>query len=175
MKIHYLEYSKFDTREKFRDLLKNNPDTLIYRQNDKIFYWRKDNSDENSLKGKSIIIDAETDPKIFSKIIEQSIINHFRDNTSAKVIKNKYSNTWEIISKKDLLQNQINGLILNNQVNFNTYFFKPNNRILFGFMLSTNLKSKFIWEKTDFEKNGIDTTGLKGKENIIFANKQSVN
>jgi hypothetical protein len=59
-------------------------------------------------------------------------------------------------------------------MNLSTYFFKPEQRFLFGFVLSPCLKNTFTWTRSDFERNGIDISGLKGKDNIIFANPQSL-
>ncbi|MBK8279489.1 MAG: hypothetical protein IPK94_04815 [Saprospiraceae bacterium] len=52
-------------------------------------------------------------------------------------------------------------------------FFKEN-KLLLGFSLSTSLKNSFTWSKAEFEKYGIDIKGLKGDEERIYANRQSL-
>ena len=42
------------------------------------------------------------------------------------------------------------------------------------FSLSTSLKNSFTWSKIEFEKYGIDIKGLKGDEERIYANRQSL-
>ena len=80
----------------------------------------------------------------------------------------------EKISSKDVLQNSISGLEINRVVHFSPYFCYKEEKLLLGFTLSCSLKNRFNWTKQEFEKNGIDTSGLKGKEGIIFANRQSI-
>ena len=69
-----------------------------------------------------------------------------------------------VLSSKDVLQNSISGLEINRVVHFSPYFCYKEEKLLLGFTLSCSLKNRFNWTKQEFEKNGIDTSGLKGKE-----------
>ncbi|MCB0044346.1 MAG: hypothetical protein KDD92_02830 [Caldilineaceae bacterium] len=144
------------------------------RNDEKIYYWPLCQTAVDSLDGTSDSISSNNNPRIFSKIIESAIVYQFRELENYSVYRNRHSHTWKIISEKNILHPAIEGLKVNRQVDFNTYFFKPHQKLLFGFVLSPRLKNTFTWSRQDFEKNGIDVTDLKGKDNIVFANRQSL-
>lgn len=170
----YLNFSDYPTKDLYFKLRDENPSVHFYRYDDKILYWLLNNQEDpiNSLN--RLNISESIDPKIFSRIIEDSIISFMRNLEGYGIFKNKYSNTWEIISNKDLLNSTISGLEINRVVHFAPYFIKRGENVTFGFTLSTSLKNSFTWTKEEFEQNGIDTKGLKGVEDRIFANKQSI-
>lgn len=144
------------------------------RNNEKIYYWPLCQAAIDSLDGASDLISSNNNPRIFSKIIESAIVYQFRELENYSVYRNRHSHTWKIISEKNILSPAIEGLKVNRQVDFNTYFFKPHQKLLFGFVLSPRLKNTFTWSRQDFEKNGVDVADLKGKDNIVFANLQSL-
>src|SRR5690606_17995097 len=149
------------------------PHLSIYRYNDKILLWRNSNDSELLENVTSIYIDFTEKPKVLSKIFERSIID-FVEPKGYQIFKNKHSNTWEIISPKDVLNGSIEGLSVNRIVHFSPCFFFKESKLLLGFSLSTSLKNSFTWSKSEFEKYGIDIKGLKGDEDRIFANRQSI-
>lgn len=171
--IDSIEYNTYASKEAFISLKEKFPRLSFYRDDDKILIWKKDNNSELPEKTNLINIDFNEKAKVLSKIIERSIID-FVEAKGYKLFKNKHSNSWEIISLKDILNNSIEGLTLNRIVHFSTCFFFKESKLLLGFSLSTSLKNSFTWNKADFEKYGIDITGLKGDEERIFANKQSL-
>ncbi|MPT34572.1 MAG: hypothetical protein E2604_05695 [Flavobacterium sp.] len=146
---------------------------MFHRDNDKILIWKINNNVELPEDAISIEIDLTGKAKILSKILETSIID-FVKAKGYRIFKNKHSNTWGIISSKDVLNGSIEGLVVNRIVHFSPIFFFKEEKMLLGFSLSTSLKNAFTWKIADFEKYGIDIKGLKGDEERIFANRQSI-
>lgn len=168
-----LNYYEYDSKEKFVELRDANPNCAFYREDDKILIL-SDNLKKEFQQLPDYKIDLDDNTKLLSRLIENGFVDFFKSFDAYRVYKNKYSNTWEIISSKDVLNNSIQGLVVNRIVHFSPYFTYKNDKLFIGFTLSTSLKNKFTWNKTDFENNGIDTRDLKGKDDIIFANRQSI-
>lgn len=171
--IDSVEYNRYATKEAFIELKDNFPDIFFYRDNDKFLIWKKNKEAELPENTVLINIDFAENAKVLSKILERAIIN-FIEPKGYKLFKNKHSNSWEIISSKDILNGSIDGLAVNRIVHFSQCFFFKENKLLLGFSLSTSLKNTFTWSKAEFEKYGIDIKGLKGDEQHIYANRQSL-
>lgn len=171
--IDSVEYSKYSSKEAFIALKDNFPDLFFYRDDTKYLIWKKNKETELPENTESIIINLEEKVKVLSKILEKSIID-FLEFKGYKIIKTRHSNSWEIISSKDILNGDIEGLKVNRIVNFSPNFFFKENKLLLGFSLSTSLKNSFTWNKNEFEKFGIDIKGLKGDKERIYANRQSL-
>lgn len=169
-----LNYSNYQSKEDFINLRDSNKNCTFYRENDKILVWSAEELISEFEQLPDYKINLDDNPKVLSHIIENGIVDLLKETGSYRIFKNKYSNTWEIISSKDVLKNSIKGLEINRVVHFSPYFCYKEEKLLLGFTLSSSLKNRFTWTKQEFEKNGIDTTGLKGKEDIIFANGQSI-
>ncbi|MCV2486509.1 Piwi domain-containing protein [Flavobacterium sp. SH_e] len=171
--VHSLSYNDYSSREAFNKLKSDFPNLSFYRDNDKILIW-KNNSEAEYPKGTYLVdINFVEKPKVLSKILERRIIS-FIEAKGYKLFKNKHSNSWEIISPKDVLNGEFEGLIVNRIVHFSPCFFYKEDVLLLGFSLSTSLKNSFSWSRIEFEKQGVDIKGLKGDEERIFANKQSL-
>ncbi len=171
--IDSVEYSKYASKEAFIALKESFPNLFFYRDDDKFLIWKKNNEVELPENTTSINIDFTEKAKVLSKILERAIIN-FIEPKGYRLFKNKHSNSWEIISSKDILNGSIEGLAVNRIVHFSPCFFFKENKLLLGFSLSTSLKNSFTWSKAEFEKYGIDIKGLKGDEERIYANRQSL-
>lgn len=171
--IDSVDYNRYATKEAFIELKNNFPDLFFYRDNDHLLIWKKNNEGELPENTALINIDFTENAKVLSKILERSIIN-FIEPKGYRIFKNKHSNSWEIISSKDILNGGIEGLTVNRIVHFSPCFFYKENELLLGFSLSTSLKNSFTWSKAEFEKQGIDIKGLKGDEERIYANRQSL-
>lgn len=171
--IDSVEYSPYASKEAFIGLKESFPDLSFYRNDDKILLWKKTRESELPENTISINVDFTDKAKVLSKILERSIID-FIEPKGYKIFKNKHSNSWEIISPKDVLNGSIVGLSVNRIVHFSPCFFFKENKLLLGFSLSTSLKNSFNWNKAEFEKYGIDIKGLKCNEERIFANRQSL-
>lgn len=173
--IESIEYSPYASKEAFISLKRDFPNLSFYRDDDKILIWRKSGETRVPDKISNVIIDFSEKTKVLSKILERSILDYFQVKlTGYKIFKNKHSNSWEIISPKDILNSSIEGLVVNRIVHFSPCFFFKENKLLLGFSLSTSLKNSFTWSKMEFEKYGIDIKGLKGDEERIYANRQSL-
>jgi hypothetical protein len=171
--IDSVEYSPYASKEAFISLKESFPNLSFYRDDDKILLWRNSSESELPENSVSINIDFTEKAKVLSKILERSIIDYVEPK-GYQIFKNKHSNSWEIISPKDVLNGSIEGLSVNRIVHFSPCFFFKESKLLLGFSLSTSLKNSFTWSKSEFEKYGIDIKGLKGDEDRIFANKQSI-
>lgn len=171
--IYSVNYSAYASKEAFVGLKENYPNLSFYRDDDKILIWKKSNESELPPNTTSINIDFSEKPKVLSRILERSVID-FVAFKGYRIFKNKHSNAWEVISPKDILDGSIEGLNVNRIVHFSPCFFSKESKLLVGLSLSTSLKNSFTWNKAEFEKYGIDIKGLKGKEERIFANKQSL-
>ncbi len=171
--IDSVEYSKYASKEAFIALKESFPNLFFYRDDDKFLIWKKNNEVALPENTTSINIDFTEKAKVLSKILERAIIN-FIEPKGYRLFKNKHSNSWEIISSKDILNGSIEGLAVNRIVHFSPCFFFKENKLLLGFSLSTSLKNSFTWSKAEFEKYGIDIKGLKGDEERIYANRQSL-
>lgn len=171
--IDSVEYNRYATKETFIELKDNFPDIFFYRDNDKFLLWKKNKEVELPENTTLINIDFAENAKVLSKILERAIIN-FIEPKGYRLFRNKHSNSWEIISSKDILNGSIEGLAVNRIVHFSPCFFFKENKLLLGFSLSTSLKNTYTWSKAEFEKYGIDIKGLKGDEERIYANRQSL-
>ncbi|MDI9309499.1 MAG: hypothetical protein QM535_04735 [Limnohabitans sp.] len=178
----YLPYEKYGTKEAYIKLRNENIDYEFYKYDVKIdnntterriYFWNKSANPATSVTGTKERIDIQSNPKIVSKIIESCILQQFKNNSAFKVFKKREEHFWNIISSKNLLEN-INGLNAYNQIHFNTFFNSYNGNISFYFVLSRSINLKFSIGKDDFEKRKIEHKDLKGKDNVIFANKQSI-
>ncbi|TPG44147.1 argonaute/piwi family protein [Flavobacterium pectinovorum] len=171
--IDSIQYSKYASKEAFFALKDSFPDIFFYRDDENLLIWKKNNKAHLPENVYPINIDLSEKTKVLSKILERSIID-FIEPKGYKIFKNKHSNCWEIISPKDILNSSIEGLTVNRIVSFLPCFFFKESKLLLGFSLSTSLKNSFTWSKTEFEKYGIDIKGLKGDEERIYANRQSL-
>lgn len=168
-------YDEYLNKDDFREFRSANSNYIIYRNYNDILIWNNDNETPEIAELNQVEINLSEHPYVFSKILEHGIIDYLKDKfVDYKIFRNRYANTWQIISQNDLLENKIGGLTLNRVVHFSSYQTIKENKLLIGFSLSTSLKNTFTWDRKEFEKEGIDTKGLKGNDEIIYANRQSL-
>lgn len=172
-RIASLDYNLYSTKEEFLALKTKFPDVTFYRSNNRLFAWKRDETALIPSEATPYEIQFDENPKVLSRIIEDGIIA-FMVSQGYSVFKNMYTNSWEIISSKDVLSNSINGLTVNRVLHFSPYFFIKDEMLLLGFTLSSSLKNNFTWNRREFEENGVDIKGLKGNNHTIFANRQSI-
>jgi hypothetical protein len=171
--IHSVEYHHYASKEALLALKEKFPQLHFYRNNNRYLIWKSDSEAELPQDTTVINVDFSENAKILSKVLENSIIDFIKPK-GYKLFKNKYLNSWEIISQKDILCGRIEGLVVNRIVHFSPSFFFKEDKILLGFTLSTSLKNTFTWSPSQFEAHGIDIKGLKGDNEKIYANKQSL-
>jgi hypothetical protein len=180
--LQYLPYKTYAEKEAYIKLRDQNPDYELCKyditlenglRESRIYFWNKKEVPSTTLVGTEDRIHIQTNPKIISKIIESCIIQHFKNFGKFQLSKKKEEHFWNIVSPQDLITN-IKGLNAYNEFHFNTFFNSYNGTISFYFVLSRGIKLKFSIGKDEFEKRGIECKDLKGVDNIIFANKQSI-
>ncbi|HMN89396.1 MAG TPA: hypothetical protein PKD70_08320 [Saprospiraceae bacterium] len=180
--LQYLSYEEYATIEAYKKLRAENPDYEFYKydvklDNDtterRIYLWNKEALASSLLTQNIDRIDIQSNPKIVCKIIESCIIQHFKNFGKFQLSKKKEEHFWNIVSPQDLITN-VKGLNAYNEFHFNTLFNSYNGSISFYFVLSRGIKLKFSIGKDEFEKRGIECKDLKGIDNTIFANKQSI-
>lgn len=167
--------SEFMGREWLKELRNSNANFTFYRKGNSVYFWNPKSDDTvKILRAKYLPVEIalSTHPKIFSRMLEDKIVTLFSENTKYKIFKNRYSSTWEIVSNKELFDDD--GLKVYRAVNLCAYYSRNGDEIILGYCLSTKLKNRFEWGKRDFIKNGIACADLAGKDDIIFANKPAI-
>ncbi|MFD2100643.1 hypothetical protein [Flagellimonas iocasae] len=167
-------FSDYSTKESYLELQDEYPDFQFYRVRDEIFYWGKSgltkvlplNSEKESISLLSV-------PKIVSKILESCLMDALCRDERLEVIHKRYSHSWEVISPNNKLQG-INGLSAHNCYTISPKYFKKEKKNILGFTISLRTKYVFTQDKQTLEANGFDTSGLRGDENSIHANKQAI-
>ena len=155
-------YSINYTNKELLNKLRNDyPEFVFYRDGDKIFYWCKHQSAKNEAHGLAstkVEISADTHPTLISKMLEEKIADCFKAVPQYEVYFEKYSHCF--VAKK--INPVYSDSVLNvyNCCKIKTYFFKQNDKLYFGFTVSTNLKYKFNIAKEQCAQYGIDSKGL---------------
>ncbi|AZB34250.1 Piwi domain-containing protein [Chryseobacterium bernardetii] len=180
--VQYLLYNDYSDKDKFRELRNEYKDYEFYKvdvflENNKIerriYFWQKQPHVLKVLKGTAERVIIQENPRVVSKIIESCIIQYFKNFGKFQVTKKKEEFFWNILSPKNLIS-ELNGLNVFNQFHFTIFFNADNGNISFYFNISRSIKLKFSISKKEFERKGIETKDLKGNDDHIFANKQSL-
>lgn len=174
--IYSIPFSNSDVLKMQR---KKYPEICFLRKGNNVFFWDRNLGVEKAKdipNALPIKFSLNGHPFIVNRIIEDKIISIFKD-IYKDIYRNKYSNSWEIYSNNSLFKddegNDDDGLAIKRCVTLSTYYSKFNN-YTFGFTIATQLKHRFIWNKLDFIKNHIACDDLKGRDDIIFANRVAV-
>jgi hypothetical protein len=180
--LQYFSYEKYASIEAYKKLREENSDYEFYKNDVKldnkqterrIYFWNKKTNPSTTIEGVKETVNIQSNPKIVSKIIESCILQYFLNSRGFRVFKKKEEHFWNITSTKNLFTN-IKWLNAYNQIHFNTFFNSYNGSLSFFFVLSRTINLNFSIGKDELEKKGIVCSDLKGKENVIFANKQSI-
>ncbi|MEZ4887642.1 MAG: Piwi domain-containing protein [Chitinophagales bacterium] len=198
--LQYLSYEKYTTREAYRKLRTENLDYEFYkcdvkldngRTERRIYFWGKKLNPNTTILGTKDRVDIQNNPKIISKIIESCILQQFRNFGKFQIFKKKEEHFWSIVSPSNLFVTEqveediegnkrkvkrklVNGILAFNKFHFNTLFNSFNGNLSYYFVLSRSIKLQFEIGKDGFEERRIECRDLKGKDNVIFANKQSI-
>lgn len=178
-KINFLEFKNFSAKGGVKKLREDNPNFAYIRDGERIYYWEKLKGAKDILAGKAITINTKDNPKIFSKIFQESLITFLKKNLTSekgyRVFYDKYANAWEITSEsKNLLSSTFDGLAINQRFRVSTFYISFQNENTFGILISSDLRHRFLWTKDEFEQNGINTTALRVDDGRVHANKQSI-
>lgn len=167
-------YSDYESKESYFTLTDAYPEYQFYRNNDRIFYWHKQGEGKvlplNSLKSK---VSLESNPKIISRILESCLIEALQGFNALKLKRQKYAFAWDVISSKNLLIG-LEGLTAHNCFAITPKFFRKEDGVIMGFTISLRIKYQFTYNRQELEKRGLDTKGLKGDEDKIYSNRQSI-
>jgi hypothetical protein len=185
--ISYLMYDDYSTKELYKNLQSNYSDYEFYRYDittetgdteRRIYFWSRIPNPLLVLEGHEDRVYIQKNPKITSRIIESCVVQHFKNFQNSKgqkfeVYKKKENHFWSIISPSELMPN-IEGLSVRNEFHFSSFFFYHNEKLHYGFLISPSIKLKFTIDKKEFENRNIACSDLKGTDEVIFANKQSL-
>ena len=170
-------YSINYTNKELLNKLRNDyPEFVFYRDGDRIFYWCKHQSANNETHGLAstkVEISVDTHPTLISKMLEEKIVDSFKAIHQYEVYFEKYSHCF--VAKK--INPVYSDSVLNvyNCCKIKTYFFKQNDKLYFGFTVSTNLKYKFNIAKEQCAQYGIDSKGLaEDSSGKIAANTRAI-
>ena len=168
IQIYKTEYSDYDS---YKKLIDTNPDIYYYRDGSSLYYWSNSNQEISGKDAYRVTIDMDSHPNIICRLIELKIKNLFEDK-GVDIYLDKFSNSWAIINKKDLFGDS--GLGIYRQINITSNSLVYGSNIIFGFCISVNLKHQFKFKRDEFIERGIACSDLKGKDDIIYANKTAI-
>ena len=170
-------YSINYTNKELLNKLRNDyPEFVFYRAGDRIFYWRKHQSTKSEVHGLAstkVEISVDTHPTLISRMLEEKIVDCFKAVHQYEVYYEKYSHCF--VAKK--INPVYSDSVLNvyNCCKIKTYFFRQNDKLYFGFTVSTNLKYKFNIAKEQCAQYGIDSKGLsEDRSGKIAANTRAI-
>lgn len=170
-RINFLPYTSYSTKSLYDELIRSNKGLAFTRDDDKIYYWKLMPNTLDNLRGKSVTLEATDHPRIFTRMLEKAIVECLTSLPGYSLSYHRYSNTWKMLSDKDLLTNSIDGLVVRRHVNLSVHYYQQGDQMLFGLVLSTSLQNHFLWSLKDFKRHGIDTSGLKSEGDQVFATK----
>ncbi len=174
IELETLPVKSYPSKDSYVELRDANPDFNFYRQGDLIFFWPNKKDANHQLKTTKLKINQNDYPNVFSKIVELAIVTLFRELDQYKVKKNIYSQTWQLIAKKNILETKLEGISLHKRVYLCATYFRLSSQILFGITLSLNTKNHFIWKEKEFIEKGIDVYGLETVEGEIIPNSVAI-
>lgn len=172
--IKALNYSGYDSKEKYENLRDTHKGLAFTRHGDKIYYWKLEDKAIDNLNGETAIITAVGNPRVFLKVFETALIHRLDNTKGYRIRHDSYSPVWRITKEEDLLKSRIEGLALHQQICVNTFYRQLDKQILFGVVISAEIEHRFTWGRKEFERRGIDTSGLNGKGDVIFANRHAL-
>lgn len=170
IKIKYLIYKD---SEWYLELKKKYSELVFKREGNKVYYWNKDHIHQDEIEGSELEeITYNNNPAIFCRIIESFLVYKLSLIDGFKLWLDKYSNCWNVQKEKNLYNSDCLGIF--RTIIFNTYFSSFNANKVFGIVVNTKLKTRFLKGKKELENSGFDTRGLAGNGEIIFANKKAL-
>lgn len=172
--VKSIEYSDYSSKEKFDELKKSHADLAFTRHDNKILYWKLGENSNDNLNGEIVTVSATKNPRVFLKVFETALIHRLDQTTGYRVRHDKYSHIWRITKEEDLLKSQIEGMAFHQQICINTVCLEIDKQLLFGVVISAGIEHRFTWGRKEFELHGIDTSGLKGKGDVVFANRHAL-
>lgn len=172
--LHFTKQLAYTTKEAYFDLRKANPAFRFYRFQNDIYYWTHDKTQSTNVPGSPVTVSIADFPGIFCKVFETVIIHEFEKLSQYHISRASHGNVWEITNKKNLLPSTIQGIELNWQIRFSSFYLKPGPKMLVGLLISSSLKPRFTWSNADFAAHSIDIRSLSVRDNRILPDRHSV-
>lgn len=158
-----LPYFSFTTIEELFKIKYNNPTIHFIHSADKVYFW---NGDLPFIENG--IIENE---RLILKIIEESLVKLFRQNTIFLHRKNMHIHKITILDE-DVSKGQFKGIELYKSFNFHFTQLHLEKETTIGFTISTSISEKSSWKREDFEKNNIQYDDLEfhNETGTVFLN-----
>lgn len=148
-------------------------DYYFYRAGNKIYAWEvRKTQGQLSTDFSEVDVSFEENPRLFSRILEEAIINIFRDR-GYYVERLKHSSIWTIRLKVDGLGKAIDfqGLKLSPflDLSVHSYFSKVSKKPMVGISLRKRYRPEFVYSDEDFAGHSIDTRDwIRNREGKII-------
>lgn len=153
----------------------------FYFFDNQILYWPKRKDVVDTLGGKNYVADKSLQPQVYSKVIENAIVDLFynqktpNDTKAYRVYKNNHHHLWEFTSNKNEVEQILPELGIYRKITMHPVYLKPNDKVITGFTLSASLKFRFLWTAQDFTRRGIDVSRFSVLEDgTILPNLQGI-
>src|SRR5436190_368598 len=147
-----IQIKAIDSDKSIKDFrLQCGDDFHFYFFDNRILYWPKRAGIEDTIGGKNYLADKTLQPQVYSKIIENAIVDLFYNlknpnNTKAyRVFKNKHHHLWEFTSNKNEVEDTMSGLAMFRKITLHPVYLKPKDKVITGFTISASLKFRFEW------------------------------
>lgn len=134
--------------EQLSSLRKEYKDICFYRSGNAIYFWSLKNSDNvlaESLSTVKVNINPTEYPSVVSKMLENRIYDLFKTTEAYDLYYEKYSHN--LVAKKKSPIYKDDALCVFQCAKVSTYFFRQDDKIHFGFSVSSNLDYCFNWTK----------------------------
>lgn len=162
--------------EQLSSLRKEYKDICFYRSGNAIYFWSLKNSDNvlaESLSTVKVNINPTEYPSVVSKMLENRIYDLFKTTEAYDLYYEKYSHN--LVAKKKSPIYKDDALCVFQCAKVSTYFFRQDDKIHFGFSVSSNLDYCFNWTQRDFANHNIDCGGLfENKSGTVAANTRAL-
>ena len=171
--VYSIDYQDHD---QLLTLRKEYTNMCFYRSGNVIYFWSP-KGDEASLAKKfsavKVNINPTEYPSIVSKMLEVKIYELFNSTNSYELYYEKYSHN--LVAKKKTPIYKDDALSVYKCAKVSAYYFQQDDKLYFGFSVSSNLDYAFSWNKKDFISNNIDAGGLfENKSGTVAANTRAI-
>ncbi len=166
----------YTDKELLNNLRNDYPMFTFYREGDRIFYWSNQQVNEDNvpnLKPTKVEISIDTHPTLICKMLEEKIVNIFKTVSQYDIYYEKFSHCLVAKKLKAIYSDDV--LNVYSCCKIKPYFFRQNDRLYFGFNVSSNLKYKFNITKEQCAQYGMDSKGLlEDNSGKIAANTRAI-
>jgi hypothetical protein len=139
-------------------------DFYFYSLDNNIYFWKRNKNITANLTGNTGEINLKEHFWVFNKIITEEFLKFFR--VKPNLYKISYNKGFYTITsfEKDLSDNKFKGLELYRNYELHFLPLTIKDELFLGVTTSISINPKIIWDKKDFENNGVPTEDLAGDE-----------